>query len=201
MHIIFNKILYASIFYVKRKLIKMLNEVLVYLPKTIQSILNQDFTNKINEPNYLNSIEEIRLRTAKKLTIKVGQDIKILNYKVSQKEIEETFENICEKSIYSYTKQISEGFITIKGGNRVGITGSCVIEENTIKNINNISSLNFRISKQIKDVSVPFLKDVIDIENDTIFNTMIVSPPGCGKTTILRDLVRKISNRNTRNRI
>ena len=179
----------------------MLNEVLVYLPKTIQSILNQDFTNKINEPNYLNSIEEIRLRTAKKLTIKVGQDIKILNYKVSQKEIEETFENICEKSIYSYTKQISEGFITIKGGNRVGITGSCVIEENTIKNINNISSLNFRISKQIKDVSVPFLKDVIDIENDTIFNTMIVSPPGCGKTTILRDLVRKISNRNTRNRI
>ena len=179
----------------------MLNEVLVYLPKTIQSILNQDFTNKINEPNYLNSIEEIRLRTAKKLTIKVGQDIKILNYKVSQKEIEETFENICEKSIYSYTKQISEGFITIKGGNRVGITGSCVVEENTIKNINNISSLNFRISKQIKDVSVPFLKDVIDIENDTIFNTMIVSPPGCGKTTILRDLVRKISNRNTRNRI
>ena len=145
------------------------------------------------------NIEEIRLRVDQNISIKIGQEMKNLDYKISKKEIEETFENICEKSIYSYTKQISEGFITIKGGNRVGLTGSCVIEERKVKNINNISSLNFRISRQIKDVAVPILKDVIDIKNNTIFNTMIVSPPGCGKTTILRDLVRMVSNRNTGN--
>ena len=101
------------------------------------------------------------------------------------------------KSIYSYTKQISEGFITIKGGNRVGITGSVVMEKDNVINMNYISSLNFRIARQIKDVSDSILKYVINIENDSIYNTIIASPPGTGKTTILRDFVRKISNRNT----
>ena len=170
----------------------MLSETIEYFPKTIQEKIKYS---KYEEEN----IEEIRLRVDQNISIKIGQEMKNLNYKISKKEIEETFENICEKSIYSYTKQISEGFITIKGGNRVGLTGSCVIEDGKVKNINNISSLNFRIAKQIKEVAVPILKDVIDIKNNTIFNTMIVSPPGCGKTTILRDLVRMVSNRNTGN--
>ena len=123
-----------------------------------------------------------------------------ISHKITKQEIEEIFENICEKSVYSYTKQISEGFITIRGGNRVGITGSCVIKNGKVENINGISSLNIRIAKQIKDASLPILKDVIDIENLSIFNTMIVSSPGAGKTTILRDLIRKISNRNARNK-
>ena len=171
----------------------MLSETIEYFPKTIQEKIK--CIGKYEEEN----IEEIRLRVDQNISIKIGQEMKNLDYKISKKEIEETFENICEKSIYSYTKQISEGFITIKGGNRVGLTGSCVIEERKVKNINNISSLNFRIARQIKDVAVPILKDVIDIKNNTIFNTMIVSPPGCGKTTILRDLVRMVSNRNTGN--
>ena len=168
----------------------MINEVLEYLPKSIRE--------KINDVN-IDYIEEIRLRVHQNLSIKIGQELKEINYRITPKELGETFENICEKSIYSYTRQIAEGFITIKGGNRVGITGSCVMEDGKIKNINNISSLNFRIAKQIKDVSTSILKDVIDLPNNTIFNTMIASPPGGGKTTILRDLIRKISNRNARN--
>ena len=166
----------------------MLSETIEYFPKTIQEKIK--YISKYEVEN----IEEIRLRVDQNISIKIGQEMKNLDYKISKKEIEETFENICEKSIYSYTKQISEGFITIKGGNRVGLTGSCVIEERKVKNINNISSLNFRISRQIKDVAVPILKDVIDIKNNTIFNTMIVSPPGCGKTTYLRDLIRLLSD-------
>lgn len=173
-----------------RKREEMINEVLEYFPKTIRE--------KINDVN-IDYIEEIRLRVQQNLSVKIGQELKEINYRITPKELGETFENICEKSIYSYTRQIAEGFITIKGGNRVGITGSCVIEDGKIKIINNISSLNFRIAKQIKDVSIPILKDVIDLPNNTIFNTMIVSPPGGGKTTILRDLIRKISNRNARN--
>ena len=133
------------------------------------------------------------MRVHQNLSIKIGQELKEINYRITPKELGETFENICEKSIYSYTRQIAEGFITIKGGNRVGITGSCVIEDGKIKIINNISSLNFRIAKQIKDVSIPILKDVIDLPNNTIFNTIIVSPPGGGKTTILRDIIRQLA--------
>lgn len=197
MHIIFKE--YYMYFFMSKNIIKegekMIYEVLEYFPKSIQETLTRYIE---KNKDSVKSIEEIRLRVEQMLSIKIGQDMENINYKISKKEIEETFENICEKSIYSYIKQISEGFITIKGGNRVGITGSCVIEENKVKNINDISSLNFRIAKQIKDVSIPILKDVIDLPNNTIFNTMIVSPPGGGKTTILRDLVRKISNRNAR---
>lgn len=176
----------------------MINEVIEYFPLRIKSIVNSYLE---KNKNLENNIEEIRVRSNGNLSLKVGQDLITVFSNVSKGEIQEIFENICEKSIYSYTKQISEGFITIKGGNRVGITGSAVIENGRIINLNYISSLNFRISRQIKDVSNSILKYVINIEKDTIYNTIIASPPGGGKTTILRDLVRKVSNRNTRNKI
>ncbi len=185
----------------------MIKEVLEYLPKCIKNEI-ENFINKskiensyeINNKSIEDEVEEIRLRIDKNLSLKIGQELILINHRVSKEELAESFENICEKSIYSYTKQISEGFITIKGGNRVGLTGSCVIENEKVININNISSLNFRIARQVKDASIPLLKYVIDIQNNSIYNTLIASPPGAGKTTILRDLIRKISNRNSRNK-
>ena len=171
----------------------MLKEVIEYLPIHIKSIIN---TYLEKNAHFADSIEEIRIRSNGNLSLKIGQEIISLYSNITKEEMKETFDNICEKSIYSYTKQISEGFITIKGGNRVGITGSVVIENDKVININYISSLNFRIARQIKDVSNPILKYVIDLEKNSIYNTIIASPPGAGKTTMLRDLVRKISNRN-----
>lgn len=68
------------------------------------------------------------------------------------------------------------------------------MENNKIINISNISSLNFRIARQIKGSSNKVLRYIINTENNNIYNTIIVSAPGAGKTTILRDAVRKISN-------
>lgn len=169
----------------------MLTEVIEYFPKSIQNIIDLFIAkNKSKE----NLIEEIRLRSSGILSIKIGQEMINLSSNILKEDMQETFENICEKSIYSYTKQISEGFITVKGGNRVGITGSAVMDKDKIINLNYISSLNFRIARQIKDVSNSILKYVINIEDNSIYNTIIASPPGGGKTTILRDLVRKISD-------
>lgn len=75
-----------------------------------------------------------------------------------------------------------------------GISGSCVLEKGQVININYINSLNFRISKQILGCSDYILKNVLDISNNSIYNTLIISSPGSGKTTILRDMVRQISN-------
>lgn len=80
------------------------------------------------------------------------------------------------------------------GGNRVGVVGSAVIENGQVININYISSLNFRIARQQIGCSNKIIEDIIDIKNNTIHNTLIVSPPGCGKTTLLRDVIRSISN-------
>lgn len=86
------------------------------------------------------------------------------------------------------------GYITIKGGHRVGITGEIVVENGEVKNISYIYSLNFRIAKQIENASKDLLQYVLDIENNTVYNTLIVGVPGTGKTTILRDLSKNISN-------
>lgn len=165
-------------------------EILNYMSLNIKEVITKSLVNHSLDPIV---IEEIRLRTNKKISIKSGQDIIFLEYTVKQEDILETFEKVCENSVYSYKKQICEGFITIKGGNRVGITGSAVVEEDKIINIEYISSLNFRISREKKGCSEEILKNILDIENGTIFNTLIVSPPGGGKTTILKDIIRNIS--------
>ena len=117
-----------------------------------------------------------------------------IDYIVSQSEILQILEKICENSIYAYKNQICNGFITIKGGHRIGIVGTVVVENNKVINIKYVTSLNFRIAKQVLDSSNKILKEIINKENNTIYNTLIVSPPGKGKTTILRDAIRKISN-------
>ena len=93
-------------------------------------------------------VEEIRLRSNKPLILKIGQETIVMEYIITQQELLQTFDKICENSIYSYKRQICEGYITIKGGNRVGIVGSGVIENGQVINVNYISSLNFRIARQ-----------------------------------------------------
>jgi len=146
------------------------------------------------EPALNARIEEIRLRASKPLMLKIGQETIIIDYIVKQQEILQAFDRICENSVYSYRRQICDGYITIRGGNRVGIVGSAVIDNGQVININYISSLNFRIARQKIGCSNSIIKDIIDFENNSIHNTLIVSPPGCGKTTILRDIIRNISN-------
>ena len=159
--------------------------VLEYIPISVRNAI---------EENYTNEIEEIRLRAGKPLILKIGQETKILNYITSQQEILQAFERVCENSVYSYRRQICDGYITIRGGNRVGIVGSAVVDNGQVININYISSLNFRIARQKIGCSNQIIEDIINVKDNSIHNTLIVSPPGCGKTTILRDITRNISN-------
>ena len=162
--------------------------------ETVLEYLSLNIRNEVLK--YKNQdIEEIRLRSKRNIAIKTATKNIVLNHIVTTEELLETFQKVCEHSIYSYQKQICEGFITIKGGHRVGITGNCVIEDNKIININYISSLNFRIAREKKDCSNKVLKYIM--VDDEVANTLIVSKPGCGKTTILRDCIRKISNIKT----
>lgn len=142
----------------------------------------------------MDNIEEIRIRAEKPLVIRTSLEEIVLDYMVTTEDILTSLERICENSVYTYQNQICGGFITVTGGHRVGITGNAVMEEGRIINIKHISSLNFRIARQVIDSSRPLLNYVIDYENNNVRNTLIVSPPGAGKTTILRDLVRNISN-------
>ena len=164
------------------------NEILKYFPKRIENTISEHI--KLNNT----VIEEIRLRAEKPIIIKHPKGEDILKITVSINEILETLQHICDNSIYTYQNQICNGYITIKGGHRIGITGSAVISDGKITNINYISNLNFRIARQVIGASNEILRYIINIENNTIYNTLIASSPGAGKTTILRDIVRRLSD-------
>ena len=165
-----------------------MNSILKYFPDKLQNAINEQIKEKKE------FLEEIRIRVNKPVILKFNEFEQITRYLVNSEEILDILQAICENSIYSYQKQISEGFVTLKGGHRVGITGSCVIENGKIININYINSLNFRISREIKECSKEILEYILDLKNNTIYNTIIVSPPGSGKTTLLKDIVRQVSN-------
>ena len=167
---------------------EIMETILEYLSPSLKDII-EIFLDKCSKEE--KNIEEIRLRQQRNLSLKTSNKNIILDYIVSTQDLLETFQKICEHSIYSYQKQICEGFITIKGGHRVGITGNCVIEDGKIININYISSLNIRIAREKKDCSNKIINYIVG--NGEIANTLIASKPGCGKTTVLRDVLRKIS--------
>ncbi len=167
------------------------NDIINYFPINIYNLLKIAFE---QNQNIEKELQEIRIRVNRPILLKLRQVDILIEYKISSEEILQILERICDNSIYAYTNQICNGYITIKGGHRIGITGTAVIENNKIKNIKYITSLNFRIARQVIDCSKKILKEIIDINNNTVFNTLIVAPPGRGKTTILRDLIKNISN-------
>lgn len=154
------------------------------------------------------NIEEIRLRVNKPLIINGNQNDYFYNekskklqknmdnaYIVTKEDLEQTFQIICKYSVHSFMDDIKKGFITLRGGHRVGIVGKAIVESGKVENIKHISSLNIRISKEIKNCSNKVMNHIIKSPTK-INNTIIISPPQCGKTTLLRDIVRSLSNGN-----
>ena len=165
-------------------------QILEYFPLEIGQVI----INNLNDNEY-NFIEEIRIRVNKPIILKLRNEDKILDYIINTQDILEIIERITENSIYSYQKQICSGYITLKGGHRVGISGNVIMEDDKVLNINYIYSLNFRIAKQIIGVSNKIINEIIS--DNIIYNTLIISPPGAGKTTMLRDIIRNISKIKT----
>ena len=165
-------------------------QILEYFQIRIGQVIKESLSN-----DEFNILEEIRIRAGKPIILKLRNKSKILNYIINTQDILEITEKITENSIYSYQNQICSGYITLKGGHRVGISGNVVMEDNKVININYIYSLNFRIARQIIGVSEKIVNEVMD--DNGIYNTLIISKPGAGKTTILRDLIRNISKTKT----
>ena len=149
--------------------------------------------------------QEIRLRIGRPIVfvrdmkeyfITINNEITINEEKgliIHENELRETLEFISNHSMYAFEEEIKNGFITISGGHRVGICGRAVIEDGKIKTIKNISFINIRIAHERIGCS-KFLMKYLYESDGKVRNTLIISPPLFGKTTLIRDIIRNISN-------
>lgn len=173
-------------------------EVIPYLSPVIKSMLHK------TPVTLLNNLEEIRLRVNKPLLLKVGEDDFTITrtggvtknigegYLVTTEDIFRTIASISDNSLYAFTEEIRRGFITIPGGHRVGLAGQVLVENYDVKNITNFSGICFRVAREVKGAAYPLLSTVCTGKGQ-VNNTLIISPPRCGKTTILRDLARLLA--------
>lgn len=160
--------------------------------KEIFAVLPEKINACLKDKSNLNKLQEIRIKVGKPLNIVLDNTETIFNYVVSREDIKFIIQRVSNYSLYAFEEDIRQGYITIQGGHRVGLAGQCVIENNSIKTIKNITSLNIRVCREIIGCSNNLINSLV--ENNRVFNTLIISPPKCGKTTLLRDITRNISN-------
>ena len=113
-------------------------------------------------------------------------------YVVEQEELRETMEYMSSYSLYAFEEEMKQGFLTIQGGHRIGIAGKTILDESGIRTMRYISFMNVRLSHQIRGCSLPVMPYIY--QGDQVLHTLIISPPRCGKTTLLRDMIRQISD-------
>ena len=149
-------------------------------------------------------LQEIRLRVDSPLLVRYNNKEYVIDnngrltksmedaFMITKAEVKETMEYISNYSLYAFEEELKQGFITIAGGHRIGIAGKVILEEGKIKSMKYISFINIRLSHQVKgcaDLVLPYI-----LRDNSIYHTLIISPPGCGKTTLLRDIIRQLSD-------
>ncbi len=107
---------------------------------------------------------------------------------VTPRNVFETFQNICNYSVYSHQNEINNGYITLKGGHRAGVCGTAVVNDGKIVNIKDITTINIRISREIIGCSCELMSSV-----DVTKGLLICGAPCSGKTTMIRDIARFLS--------
>ena len=167
--------------------------------KNVQNLFAENIRKLLIEekPNY-DSIYEIRLRTGKPLFLVYSGGERYLKikgrepYLVTGQDLKETLEYVSGYSLYACEDEIRQGYISVQGGHRVGVAGKVILDGNHIRGMKYISCINVRLSHQVPgcaDAVMPYIQD-----GEHLSHTLIISPPRGGKTTLLRDVIRQLSN-------
>lgn len=176
----------------------MKHPIFQYLPFQIAHDLN------LSDVRLQNGLEEIRLRRGAPVCLcsssvhgflKKGGGLCTepeASYFCSEKDLSDALHMVTSGSVYALAEEFRRGYITLPGGHRVGLAGRVIVECGRVKTIREISSLNYRIAKEILGSGKKILPYLM--KKGKFLNTLIVSPPRCGKTTLLRDLVRILSD-------
>ena len=169
--------------------------LLKVMPMTIKTGLSA-----LSEGDF-KQLQEIRLRVGQHLILKMNDNEYGLGekgrcklewgYKISKQDVVDILHCMSDFSLYALEDELRQGFLTLEGGHRVGIVGKVVLENNRIKTMKYISGMNIRIAHEVIGCSESVMPYILS--RDRVYHTLIVSPPGCGKTTLLRDMILQLS--------
>ena len=178
--------------------ISKIEKIYPYLPHEISEII------KIISPCELRSISEIRLRRGKKITVNTGLKEYFVTRsgtltndfakgaEVKDEYIVRIYQLALRNSVHSFHREIINGYITVDGGCRIGFCGTAVQSDSDmslIENIKDISSVNIRIAREIIGCADELYRSLISCETTGL---LLIGPPSCGKTTMIRDLTRQL---------
>jgi len=175
----------------------MIDRVLRVLPLSIRNLL------KSLSPVERSRLEEIRVRQDRPLEVITTEKSRFVTpegrltrdpreaYRPSGEDCRKMLNLISNHSLYALEEELRRGYVTIEGGHRIGLSGKVVVEGGRVRHLRDITGFNVRIARQIPGVAgglIPYL-----FQGGRVENVLIVSPPQCGKTTLLRDLARIVS--------
>ncbi|HUW63724.1 MAG TPA: stage III sporulation protein AA [Spirochaetia bacterium] len=169
-----------------------------FLPERVVSVL------KKLPPAILGAVEEVRLRAGRPLVLTVAGQAVLAGpdgtsrepaeaVQIDGADMQACVELISGSSMYALEEELRRGFLTLPGGHRVGLAGQAVLNGGKVRALKHLAGLNIRVAREVKGVAGPLVPQLYDQRLDRIRHTILVSPPGCGKTTVLRDLVRLVS--------
>ncbi len=172
----------------------------IYWQETIFPILPSHIIGLLQKLslNILNQLSEIRIRVNQPLLLVLRNndyavtDNRGQNYICDISDVDKVLQLITKNSLYTLEQELKGGFITIPGGHRVGLAGQAIVAGGKVKTLKNFSSVNIRIAREVQGCADSIVPYVI-ATSQRICNSLIISPPRCGKTTILRDLARQLS--------
>lgn len=155
----------------------------------------------------INQLEEIRIRQERPLEIRYGGTTAFVSksglvsgansiveaYIPTYEDGQNIIQRISNYSLYAVEEELRRGYITVAGGHRIGIAGRTVLDHGSVKLIRDITSFNIRIAREMVGASDSLIRHLYDHTSGWVHNVLIISPPQCGKTTLLRDMARRLS--------
>lgn len=161
--------------------------------KEILAVLPTRFRHEVGTLLAKYPVEELRFRSGCTISYTLqARENALQTDLVKPEDLDFILARACEYSVHSVQEQIARGFLTMLGGHRIGLCGTVIMEQGVVKTLRRFSSLSIRIAKEHLGISKNILQQIKTATG--ISHTLILSPPGLGKTTLLRDCIRGISN-------
>ncbi|GMA52389.1 stage III sporulation protein AA [Alicyclobacillus contaminans] len=174
----------------------------------VSSVLPRDLLENLRSwpVDVTRRVEEIRLRIGQPIQI-CGMDLNGFLHRDSgltelpsdalvatEEHVQRVLQAVTQASLYAVEEELRRGFVTMPGGHRIGVAGRVVLtEQGHVRTIRDVHALNIRVARERVGASRKLHAYVLNPSTQRPHNVLLISPPQCGKTTLLRDLVRAYS--------